>query len=173
MRLIGLTGKKGSGKDTVASIILERVKNSSRLAYGDALKKEVAEATGTSVEYINRNKERFRMILQWWGTEWRRQQNERYWLDIMAAQFANVRHHYPAEHTVIVTDVRFLNEARQITDHGGIIVRVEREDNPFDTEDEHLSENEMKDYRGVYTIKNKGNMVELESEVELFLHATI
>ncbi len=63
-----------------------------------------------------------RQILQWWGTEYRREQNIRYWTD-------QVRNRITSEvgKSWIITDVRFQNEADLIRDLFGILVIIERE----------------------------------------------
>jgi len=165
MRLIGLTGNKGCGKDTVAEIILNHTASASRRAYADNLKSEVAELLGITIKDINKDKSRFRLMLQFWGTEWRRGQDKEYWLKMMAKELNNLRNHYPKEHLVVVTDVRFPNEAEQIRSFGGIIVRVDRPDNPFDTRDQHCSENLMREYPVSWTIKNTSGLTNLHIEV--------
>lgn len=57
-----------------------------------------------------------RRLLQWWGTEYRRTQDESYW--IKKALKSNVKN-------TVFTDVRFLNEALMILALGGIIIEIE------------------------------------------------
>jgi hypothetical protein len=42
---------------------------------------------------------------------------------------------------VVITDVRFINEARAIRKRGGLLVRIERTD--YDVVDNHVSETEL------------------------------
>lgn len=51
MHLIGLTGRAGSGKDTVASILL-RHRAGARYAFADPLRAEVADAFGVDTELL-------------------------------------------------------------------------------------------------------------------------
>ena len=75
--IIGISGKKRSGKDTVYQLIRKDIAYRgnvfiARAAFGDDIKEEVAKATGKSLAHIEENKERFRPILQWWGADFRR-----------------------------------------------------------------------------------------------------
>lgn len=141
MNLIGITGKKRSGKDTVANAIEKHfIGRTQKIAFALELKKEVAYALGVSLEEIDRNKEFYRPILQWWGTNWRRGNDNDYWVNKWLAYWqANVKFKFCD--TMIAPDVRFLNEASAIRDRNGIIVRVVKIGQPDD--DHHGSETEM------------------------------
>ena len=85
MRLIGLMGRKLSGKDTFCQYLQTSARGQGvqvvRLAFGNLLKGEVAKACGVTVEEIDADKAAFRPILQWWGTDFRRQRyGEDYWV---------------------------------------------------------------------------------------------
>lgn len=63
-----------------------------------------------------------RFIMQLWGTEYRRKRGlDSYWLDAVGA-LMDAR---PGT-LFVVTDVRFINEAKYIRSRGGILVRVRR-----------------------------------------------
>lgn len=71
-----------------------------------------------------------RLILQLWGTEYRRRGvpgvcvgKDSYWLDRVAAAIA-----VSPETSFVITDVRFLNEMRFVSDLGGSVVRVRRQE---------------------------------------------
>ena len=142
MKLIGITGYKQSGKDTLAREIMYRMapRFSVRHSFADALKREVADALGISVDEIERNKALFRPILQWWGTDWRRNMfGANYWINKWEERLLKLQElHRPA--VIIATDVRFENEAEAIRKHDGIIIRVVR---PGVVSDGHASETEM------------------------------
>lgn len=184
--IIGISGKKQSGKNTVGEIIQKLTpvpnceeKSFFRLrAFADALKQEVAKATGHTIAAINDNKEIFRPILQWWGTEFRKkfQKNPKYWIDTLAWSVINNRVN---GYSVIITDVRFSEEAEYVKDCGGVLLRVKR--TPSDEEfehfgkfgrkavDKHSSETALDDYPFNYIIDNNGTLEELEEEVKKFV----
>jgi len=64
---------------------------------------------------------------------------------------------------VIVTDVRYINEADYIIDNGGYVIRVERENKDSVHNQEHPSEVELDGYnRFDFTIDNSGTLEQLE-----------
>jgi hypothetical protein len=150
MILLGITGKKRAGKDTFADYVIENSRGKTeKMAFADALKDEVCAALGVNRSRIDQDKSLFRPILQWWGTEWRRGCfGDGYWIERLKfkiqASSANV---------IIVSDVRFRNEAGLVHALGGHIVRVVRPDDL--TQDGHVSENDMNGYPEDFTIVAK------------------
>jgi len=132
MKLFGLTGKMHAGKDTFFNYVQARDAGVTRVAFGDALKAEVAAACGVSVPYINEHKDVFRPILQWWGTDFRRRlHGENYWIQRVADTLAGL----PAAAVVFITDVRFPDEAAFVRSRGGQVIKLlrpalERDDSP-------------------------------------------
>jgi hypothetical protein len=61
-------------------------------------------------------------LLQWWGTEYRRAQYPDYWVDKLSESIPGTLD------MVLITDVRFANEAQCIKNRGGYNVKVERLD---------------------------------------------
>jgi phosphomevalonate kinase len=169
--LIGITGKKQSGKDTVCSIIQKILQPKSvvRIAFADALKEEVAKACGVSIEYINRHKDNFRLILQGWGTNYRRQLfGNDYWI----YKYLLKAKQLPSDtFAVVVTDVRFLNEFHALNECYGKVIRVTR---PTDKhEDRHPSEAEMELIKADFCIQNNGTLQSLEEQVRAILKQII
>lgn len=165
-RLLGITGRKRHGKDEVFKAISRHVPKAHRLAFADPLKEELAKACGVDVAYINRHKDRFRLGLQWWGTEFRRELcSPEYW--IHQAEFAlrelNIWRPHPPP-LVVFTDVRFQNEADFIKKHGGKLWMVMRDEFGPDS-DRHKSETEMDGYEVDRVILNTGTLKRLERRV--------
>ena len=160
--IIGVSGKKRSGKDTVYSLIKKSTGNFAlRAAFGDQIKEEVADVTGVDVDHIEEHKERFRPMLQWWGADFRRHYNgESYWLDKMLAKMETI----VGREVLVITDVRYPNEAELVKRAGGIMLRVERETG---LNDAHSSENLLDDFEGFdYRLTNNGTIRELKKKVE-------
>jgi hypothetical protein len=176
-KIIGVSGKKRHGKDTVGNIILAQRPTAVKIAYADSLKYEVASMIAdycrkqwlrdydspeeneafrssfiqTTISKMNDDtidpttgaavKERYRLILQWWGTEFRRQMfGDDYWRQRLAEKIARLE----PDQLAIITDVRFPDEADQIKELGGILVRVVRPGMP-DTGN-HSSETALDHY---------------------------
>ena len=160
--IIGISGKKRSGKDTIYRLIKElNGIHPLRAAFGDQIKEEVADVTGVEVDHIEENKEHFRPMLQWWGSDFRRHYNgESYWLDKMLAKMQTLA----AKEVMVITDVRYPNEAELVKQAGGIMIRVDRRTG---LEDPHSSENLLDDFEGFdYRLTNNGTMFDLKEKVQ-------
>ena len=123
--VIGLVGKAGSGKDTAFQVLKQLLEKKvvARIAFGDEVKLEYSTASNTPVEELNLNKSEYREELQHWGTEFRRSQEEDYWINKIRIQ-ADVL--CGLADVVVFTDVRFMNERDYIkNDLDGYIIRVE------------------------------------------------
>lgn len=125
MKLIGLAGMAGAGKDYT----YERLRDFywpqgttvERIALADGVRLEIQETLGQyqPVLWKKPYPDAIRRLLQWWGTDFRRAQNPNHWVD-------KTRERIEVSNAgiVCVTDVRFSNEADMIRDLGGIVVEV-------------------------------------------------
>lgn len=166
MILIGIAGKKASGKDEVCNFIRARLPNTQRIAFADALKDEVCRAMLVTREYLDAHKSHFRLILQGWGTDYRRQMHgEDYWL---RQWLKRVRQNESTESTIVVPDVRFTNEARFIHELNGLLFHVKRPS--LNASDDHLSENDLDQFTEFDRyILNNGSLKQLQVEVDVAL----
>jgi len=171
MKIIGLSGKKRSGKDTVyqlaGDILFKNVIKAGRVAFADPLKHEVSEITGFNLEFIEKNKEKLRPLLQVWGADFRRVfSGANYWIDKMRPIVSK------AEVDVLfITDCRYKNEADFIKEEGGYLVKVERRGETYTNyqdaiEDAHSSENDLNNYGSYdYILNNDKTKAELTESV--------
>ena len=102
MKIIGLSGKKRSGKDTVYQVAGDYLKKNKakagRVAFADPLKHEIAEITGFNLEFIEKNKEGLRPLLQTWGADFRRKYcGAEYWIDKMRPIVEQIQKSTPQE----------------------------------------------------------------------------
>lgn len=146
--IIALSGKKESGKDFACKILRALLPPPTfRLAFADSLKEEVARATGHSVEYIEENKKQFRLLLQWWGTEFRRDMyHQYYWIHKWNARRKGIIEHCRQPNPIfIVPDVRFSNEIATLKELDAIFWCIIAKNKPEEvTEvDPHLSEKSL------------------------------
>lgn len=65
-----------------------------------------------------------RQILQWWGTDYRRRQHDRYWTRILMKRLVELQR--DGVDRFVITDCRFANEADAIHAIGGVIWQVTR-----------------------------------------------
>lgn len=155
MKIIGLSGKIGTGKTTLANIVLAQVANAERVSFAAGVRDELHEHLGVPRDFLDtpefkstvyRTGERFRTgreLLQWWGTGVRRAADPDYWVRKLV-NYIDIR---CEAGLVIVDDVRMTNEAKAITDMGGLLVRLD----PFDgwqpgPNAEHITETALDGY---------------------------
>ena len=143
--IIGLTGKAGVGKSTIANILV-RDYDFVCLPFAAPIK-DMLEVLGfTKAELYGDQKQEINSIygvtprhaMQTLGTEWGRQlMCEDIWLRAWR------RNLYINAHgkNVVVDDVRFENEIAQLRSLGGRIIRLERHDRPELYVGSHASEN--------------------------------
>ncbi|PLX99323.1 MAG: hypothetical protein C0623_09615 [Desulfuromonas sp.] len=95
-----------------------------------------------------------RRILQWWGTEYRREQDPDYW----TSAWANKVKSYDLEKTnILVDDIRFNNELKTLKGLGGLIVKIERPG--FAGAGNHASETSLDDYsEWDHIVQNDGTL---------------
>ena len=191
--IIGLVGRAGAGKDTVASI-LQDAYGHIPVAFADALREEVSEAFGvdhslwvdrytkeqpTPALSIARCKDnRFiqrmialaedpyparspREIMRWWGTEYRRDcDSSTYWTDRLHERIESYLR--TGFRKIVVTDVRFFNEAEFVRILRGSIWRIQRQEADA-VNANHQSESEQDKIDADRTISNNrslGSLVE-------------
>lgn len=170
-QLIGLTGYAGSGKDLIAAMM--RLRGYQRHGFADQVRKEIKDCRemplmpqhiledfieGSKVEnwlWAKPTSPECRRVLQWWGTEYRRAQDPDYWVNYLFR-------HVSLEGPVVISDVRFLNEAKRIRQEGGQLWRVHR---PGYKSDGHKSEKELEQIRPDYEIYNDGDLQDLAKQV--------
>lgn len=143
-RLIALAGHAGSGKNTVAKIL-----GGYEISFADPLKKFCKELFDFSEDQIygpsecrNARDPRYikpdgefltpRFALQTLGTEWGRNCYEHIWAEFgvrRALKYLadpDLARCVPRLQTVIITDCRFINEARAVKKAGGEVWRIVR-----------------------------------------------
>lgn len=166
MNLIGITGQKRHGKDTVADYFVK--KNYTKLAYADPLKQICAIAFGFSYEQLHGALKEVkdsrwnmtpRVAMQRVGTDlFRNQIDTNIWIN-------NMKHRIEAQNgNVVVNDVRFSNEVKLIRDLGGTIIKVVRPNMP--NNDKHITEKPIMDYD--IEIINDGTVQDLHNKLKQF-----
>lgn len=113
-KIIILSGKQYSGKDTVAKILLENLTNFKRIGLGDAIKIEYSEKTGISFEEIEKNKHLYRQDLINLGNQ-RRSEDKDYWIKKVIKMPGNI----------IVPDVRVKRELEFFKEANAYTIRVD------------------------------------------------
>lgn len=186
MKLIALCGAAGAGKDTVADMLPAR-----KLAFADTLYAEVAAAWEVEIESLKsrETKElqqhrlaifeckddgfmefRFqdawsearspRQILQWWG-DYRRAQSPDYFV---ARTWQTICEHMMRDESVVLTDVRFPNEAAMVRQLGGQIWQIRRPGYEAGSTG-HASDTDGSEFSPDRVIVNIGSLEDLRATV--------
>lgn len=90
---------------------------------------------------------KYRSLLQWWGTEYRRSQDPDYWVKRLAKTIAGEQPRH-----AVISDVRFPNEFNWIKSQGGVVVKVVRP--AYAIPSTHLSECALDTFKFDYTLVN-------------------
>lgn len=181
MKIIGLTGQKRSGKDTVAGLIEMHTsrpwqKSMLRESFAGPIRSAVAGMLGWSMAELEEHKElplarldntTPRHMMQTMGTEWGRQMIlSDLWVRLLEVRLEK-EINYGFYDVGVITDVRFENEAKMIKSMDGIILRVVRPGLP--PPDGHSSETPLPDDLVDATIVNDGTISELSAKVGEFM----
>ena len=185
--LIGISGKKNSGKDTVAELVKKHALKSEWeiKRFADPLKDMVCLLLGCTREQLEDREYKEALLGEPWD----------YWFEQNVGPFGNTTFYgslTPREimqkmgtevgrsihenawvnalfnkytnQWWIIPDTRFPNEAEAIKNRGGKLIRVNR--NQFVIVDTHPSETSLDDYTDWdFVIDNNGTMEELEEKV--------
>lgn len=191
---VGIAGKKFHGKDTFAGYVREWLEERGvevrRRGFSDALKEEVADFLvphllgspkwGGSPLLLRsellrifqsgskEEKEPFRLLLQWWGVEFRRRMfNPDYWLRILELWVSAELHKTKKDLVVLVPDLRMPNECDLIRNSGGVVIKVYRPD--MDGSDQHQTETALDTHMGWDGfILNNGTLEDLKQLATIF-----
>lgn len=138
MQLIGLTGRAGCGKDTVARILCE-TQGFVQIALADPLRDGLKAMFGLSDDQISRRdlKETRidwlgkspRELMQTLGTEWGREQvSADIWLRVARRRIEKIKASPPCLHIngIVISDIRFENEADWLRAQGGCVWHIHR-----------------------------------------------
>jgi len=165
--ILGITGKMGSGKTTVANYLLEN--DFIKINFKDALIKEIKNnfpdlLLEISKLYNNLSIDDLfllkppltRKLLQNYGTNVRRNDDLKYWIKSWEKSIKEEKKN------VVADDVRFLNEAAAVRKYGGKILKIV---GGGINNSDHQSETEMDLIEPDYIIYNNSDIEELISRV--------
>jgi hypothetical protein len=149
MRVIGVGGQLASGKDELSNYLAEKLNERTssgnrrwqRVGFAHAVKKVFMDTFGVSWEFIEEWKRKdepppgfdlpIRKCLQFIGDGFRKMKSN-IWIEVALR----------TENNIILSDVRYINEARAIKEKGGITVLLWRP--LFENDDPNPSESQIK-----------------------------
>ena len=170
MRLVGITGRAGVGKNTVAAL----VPGAEVIGLADPIYQGLATMLGIGegelrrragkelpIEWLGRSP---RTLLQTLGTEWGRDTvRSDLWLLLCERRILELDRAGAA--AVVVADVRFANEAEMIRRLGGEVWEVRRSGQSIGAAGGHASERGIGPELVDVVIDNDGTLEELELQV--------
>lgn len=178
--LIGLTGRMSSGKSTVADHLC-REHGFHDFTFAEPLKAGLCAILGITLEELELRKRSslpifpgydtgIRGLLQTLGTEWGRScVHQRFWLDLAdqrLTRLANESQEGPAG--VVISDVRFENEANFVRERGGVVIHIKRA-----LSDQgawgHISESTLRIQDNDYVLHNDTSRVELYDAIDVLM----
>ena len=171
MMLIGLAGVARSGKDTAADVLAMEL-GLYRHAFADPIKRMLEQVFGNN--FVDGDRERidpisgvsYRKLMQTLGTEWGRSIQPDLWTRVAKAKWEWVKETDLACRMcegsdwggMVISDVRFDNEAEWIRSEGGIIVHIERDGVAPVGIEGHASEAGMTKIHGDLVVENNSTL---------------
>ena len=149
---IAICGNVGSGKDTLANILKEKLSDCFTIAFADKLKEQVAEIYNIAVKNLYEANFKESLIPNTTITyrqalcdhaDYIKYINPKFYIDHVVKHWENTNYS-----NFIVTDVRFENELIALKEEGFIIIRINRES-------EYKNSNSTKNHSSETELKNK------------------
>ncbi|OGI01981.1 MAG: hypothetical protein A2Y25_08405 [Candidatus Melainabacteria bacterium GWF2_37_15] len=160
-KILIISGKQYSGKDTVASILLEMLPDFKLAPLANALKEEFSEEKNLSVAEVERNKPLYRAELIELGNK-RRAEDPDYWIKKVL----------DSEGNIIISDARLKHEIDIFEKYGAIKIRVEsdrtqRAKRGKLVKEDDTTETDLDNYKKWdYVIENSGTLAALRKKTE-------
>lgn len=171
-KIIGLAGQARSGKTTVADYLCTA--GFHQLAFADPIVDALVSILDVPVEYRTHKKElpipgfdfSYRKAAQTLGTDWgRRMLDPDLWIQVMANRIKSAA---DDSDSIVISDVRFENEANWIRSQGGELWHVTRPG--FDGGvRKHASENGIEIRQGEAVLINDKTIEDLYGQVDLLI----
>lgn len=188
--VIGVSGRKRSGKDTIGKYIVDHFKRFERYAFADPVREAAMAFFGWSIEYMEKHKEDIdpfwgispRQALQCIGTEFGRDGFVSHYPEfervtgkhIWVKRFLKHVNSKPAGTNFVITDMRFHNEFESIAyseDFRTFTIGVIRPE--LEKTDTHASEMEIDDVveRCDHVIENDHDLSTLYKKLNTIMHS--
>jgi hypothetical protein len=167
LKVVGVTGKAGSGKDTVADYLVQEY-GFTKVSFASILK-NMLKVAGLPEPTNREDKEKliegfdfsWRDAAQKLGTEWGRSLDENIWVKLTTASLGEAKY--------VFSDVRFDNEASEIRKQGGAIIHLQDRGVDMGKLMEHASERGVARRSTDYEISNSKDKKALYSTIDIML----
>jgi phosphomevalonate kinase len=159
-KIIIISGKQFSGKDSVAAFISKFLPDFKQVALADAIKAEFGKEKKLRISEIERNKPLYRADLIALGNK-RRAEDTDYWIKKVIAEEGNI----------MISDVRLNYELNTFKKYGAVTIRVnsdreQRAKRGLLTNETDLTETELDTIKNWdYIIENNEDLTSLKEKV--------
>jgi len=182
MTIIGILGRKGSGKDTAANYIVDKF-NFTKIAFADPLKNICAQLFDFDYEQLYGDKKEIfddfwkvtpRSVFQFIGTDLFRNQmhsiipniNSTFWIKVLEKKYLDNIARDP-NFKLVISDVRFQDEIDMIKKFNGYIIKLERNFSIHTFP--HISEDGIDNISSYdYSIDNNYSIIKLHQNIDNF-----
>lgn len=179
--LIGLSGKAGSGKTTLANYLVKQ-HGYKDFAFADKLKVVVGAAFDLSYDQLHGHSKEIvdprwgrspRWLMQFLGTDILRSHWPDIWIRHLRQTILDVLSLF-GQKPIVITDVRFIDEAEALRQLGAVLVRLERPGAGARAGiPDHISESELdawKIWDWDFVINNSGTLEDLSVMAEILVN---
>lgn len=187
MKIIGLTGEAGSGKDTIADYLVSH-HDFRKISFAEPLRRGLQAMFGIPMHMLQDRAikhlplnilggKSVREAMNTLGTEWGRLSvADDIWLTTAGLKMDQLRAQSSLGHTtvkgIVISDVRFNNESIWLNEQGGELWHVKRPGNPYALPpDSHASQKGLPIRLGDQVITNDGDIEFLHKRVLGILEA--
>lgn len=187
MKIIGLTGEAGSGKDTIADYLVEH-HDFRKISFAEPLRRGLQAMFGIpmhmlqdrAIKHVPLNVlggKSIREAMNTLGTEWGREcVADDIWLTTAGMKLNQLRAQSSIGHVnvkgIVISDVRFSNERGWLYEQGGELWHVKRPGNPYALPPEsHVSQQGLPVWDGNPVITNDGDIEFLHNRILRILEA--
>ena len=171
-RIIGLSGAAGAGKDTVADHLIEAY-GYKKISFAAPIKRAIEAMFDVGDEIWARDVKEEpqenllgfspRHLAQTLGTEWGRTQAPNFWVDLA---LMHASHILADGGRVVISDVRFNNEAMFIQKMGGAVVGIIRPSVENKSVRQHISEAGVDEDLVTAVLLNNGSVRQVPAKVD-------
>jgi len=164
-KIIGILGRSRSGKDTIANIILDLYPEYSIKRFAQPIKNALKEIYDFSPEQLEDDSKELIDIRHNITPRQAMQEMTHYYLEKHGPDFFSKKifklYDTQEAKQIIIPDVRYEHDIKEIRNRGGIIIKVIRPSNSF----QHLIEDHINSLQGDYNIMNDKDIPSLKNKI--------
>lgn len=174
--VVGIVGRKRSGKDTLANFATEILGDVKVLSFAEPLKQACKHAYNLRDEQLDETKDEVdkrwgmspREMMKTLGVDYFRAKDPCQWTKNM--KFRMDKAVSSPETVVVISDVRFQNEAAFVRENGGVLIHVSRA--LQSNSDDHVSEKTTDEIACDHYIANDGSLQDLKNKLRAAIETT-